>query len=270
MAMKLAGKRIIVTGAASGIGQALVHQLATYDAHIIVADIDVEALQNVLHALSNQPAQIATFAGDLAQPEVIDQLFEFADAQMGGIDLFIANAGIAYYETLQDADWQHIDRIYRLNVYSPIYSAQKMKTLYGDQPYKVVITASSIGFFGLPGYALYSSTKAALHRFAEAYRFELAQPHQLTLAYPISTRTNFFESAAKLRAPMVPPSQTADYVAMQMIRGIQRDQKSIHTSRIFQVTLLLERVFPPVRWLILSTHKLAYRRWRKRAYGKST
>ena len=61
---------------------------------------------------------------------------------MGGIDLFIANAGFAYYEKIEKPDWDHLTRIYQLNVFSAIYATEKMQDLNKGRPYKVVMTAS--------------------------------------------------------------------------------------------------------------------------------
>jgi len=153
---------------------------------------------------------------------------------MGGVDLFIANAGFAYYEKLEQPDWQHIQRIFEVNVFSPIYALQKMRALNPNQSFKVVVTASAMSHLGVPGYALYSATKASLHRFAETYRFELEDPRSLALVYPIATRTAFFGSS-----PRAWPSQSAEQVARAMIRGIQRDQLEIYPSAVFRLFMYL-------------------------------
>lgn len=254
--MQIAGKRIVLTGAASGIGRALLEKLARYPVQVLAADRD----QAGLDALAvTGPAQIRTFSGDLGQPLVVDALFAEASQSMGGIDLFIANAGIPYYEQIDQPDWDHIERIFRINVFSPIYAAEKMRALHGGRPYKVVITASAMGQLGLAGYALYGSTKAALHRFAESYRYELGDPRSLALVYPIGTRTAFFGAAAVRPAPQPWPTQTPEHVAQAMVRGIERDQLAIYPSLFF-------RLFMALPWLPLVEQALEawrFRRWLK-------
>lgn len=137
--MQLDGKNIILTGAASGIGRALLGLLAQFPARIIAADKNSDGLTN----LPNGKAEIIRHECDLAQPQAIDELFEQAIQKLGCIDLFIANAGFAYYEKIETADWAHIEQIYRVNVFSPLYALEKMRILNDGRPHKVVITASA-------------------------------------------------------------------------------------------------------------------------------
>lgn len=236
--MNLEGKRIVLTGAASGIGKALLIQLVNYPAQIIAVDL------NPFEAnFAPSKADIIPLTADLGQQSEVDRLFAFALEKMGGIDLFIANAGFAYYEKIGAADWAHIDAIFRVNVYSPLYAAVKMRDLHTDnRPYCVVITASAMSYLAVPGYAYYSATKAALDRFAEAYRFELPTLGRLMLVYPIATRTNFF-SRASGSTPLPFPAQTADYVARRIMAGLKNDRNSVHPSVIFRVFWSISRVF---------------------------
>ncbi len=124
---------------------------------------------------------------------------------LGAIDLFIANAGFAYYERLTRAHWQRMASLFHVNVVSPLYAAVRMAEINGTRPHRTVIVASAMGRLAIPGYAMYSGSKAALHRFAEAYRYELADPTSLTLVYPIGTRTRFFVAENDRPAPIPGP-----------------------------------------------------------------
>lgn len=210
--MRIHHTRIILTGAASGIGAALLARLADAPCAVIAADRDAPRLAETVAGLGAQAAAVTTFTGDMGCPEDVDALFATAVARMGGVDLFIANAGFAYYERIDRPDWTHIDALFRVNVISPIYAAEKMAALNagrGGGAYRTVIVASAMGELAIPGYALYSGSKAALHRFAEAYRLELADPSTLALVYPIGTRTRFFEQG-DATAPHPWPTQTAE------------------------------------------------------------
>lgn len=234
--MQINGKNIILTGAASGIGRALLGLLAQSSVRIIAVDKDAERLKE----LPAGRAEIIPYTCDLGQPEAVDALFREATRQLGGVDLFIASAGFAYYEKIEAENWAHIEQIYRVNVFSPLYTLEKMRNLNSERPHKVVIIASAMSFIGLPGYALYSSTKAALHRFAEAYRYEMDDPASLMLVYPIGTRTNFFGAATQTHvAPQTWPTQTAEQVARAILRGIQRDSHSVFPFGAFRLFLAL-------------------------------
>jgi len=260
--MNLDGKRVVLTGAGSGIGRALLEQLAGYRTQIVAVDYRSDALDIAITETAGNQAEIIAYVCDVSLAERNAALFDFATEQLGGIDLFIACAGFAYYEALQNADWAHVDQIFRVNVYAPIFAALKMGELNPNTPYKVVVVASTMAHLGLPGYALYGATKAALHRFAESYRYELADPSALTLVYPIATRTGFFSAAsARQTAPIPKPSQTSAYVANAIIKGIERNRPSIYTSYAFGLYRILSRVFPMVGRFIQYNEWRVFRRW---------
>lgn len=242
--MDLNGKTIILTGAASGIGRALLTDLCTFDVRIVAADLDEGALRAAI-AASPHPERTVPFAGNLSNPATVDALFEATEDAFGAVDIFIANAGFSYYESF-DGGWGHIEAIYATNVFSPLYALGQMRARYPNRPFTVAITASSMSFLGLPGYALYASTKAALDRFAEAFRLEAPPRQRLMLVYPIATRTAFFEHEAG-DAPVPWPTQSAETVAAAIVRGMQRDQTTVQTSRLFAATLAVHRIVPVLR-----------------------
>lgn len=260
--MELQGRRIVLTGGAAGIGRALLRRLSRLDVHVLVSDVNHARLQETLRELpADGAARIEHFACDVAEPSQVDRLFDHAVRCLGGVDLFFANAGFAYYERMGAPDWERLERIYRVNVLSPLYSARKMAVLNAGRRHRVVFTASAMGMVALPGYAVYGSTKAALHHFAEAYRFEVGDPASLTLVYPIGTRTGFFRAAAVRAAPEPWPTQSADQVARAIIEGIRRDSRVIHPSAVFRMLAAANRIVPPVKWLIQSLEKRRFTRW---------
>lgn len=111
--MELQGKHAVVTGAASGIGLAIVRALAPQVQHILAVDADSEKLHAAVSSLRN----VTPFVADLSQQAGTDAVFEAAAAAMGSrIDLFVANAGIPYYVEYNYADWTRIDHIFHINM----------------------------------------------------------------------------------------------------------------------------------------------------------
>lgn len=225
--MNINGSKIVLTGASSGIGQAILERLKDFDCKVLATSRRIEEL-NI-----NNSGNIFYKNFDLRNKEEIDNLFGHALEIMGGIDIFIANAGFAYYEDISPADFQHIDEIFRLNVTGSFYSAIKMKELSGDRPYNFICMSSALGFFSFPGYALYCSTKAALRGFAESYRFEMGKDQHYQIAYPISTKTDFFIKAGMDSPPK--PQQTVQHVSKCIIRGIEKNKKAIYPSKGFYI-----------------------------------
>jgi short-subunit dehydrogenase len=253
--MNIDKTRIVLTGAASGIGEALLAQLAAYDAQILAVDINpVE--------LSPAKATLHTHTADLTDSAEMDSLFQIALEKMGGVDIFIANAGFAYFEKIDKPDWEHIERIYRLNVFSPIYALQKMAALNPRSPYCVVMTASAMAKWALPGYALYSSTKAALDSFADAFRYELEPNGRLMLVYPIATRTNFFKTAND-DTPVPWPTQAPEVVARAIISGIERNKNAVFPSVLFLNTWRAGHIIPGLKGFYQIMQNQAFQHWLK-------
>lgn len=254
--MEINRKRIVLTGAASGIGQALLKHLSLYEARIVAADVQTIDRSTI----RGNPAQIYPFQSDLSTQNGVDDLFDYALETMGGIDIFIANAGFAYYEAINHADWSHIEKIFQLNVISPLYAVARMRDVNPVAEHSVVITASAMAKLAVPGYAYYAGTKAALDRFADAYRYETPDNAHLILVYPIATRTNFFEHAND-ETPVPFPSQTADYVASRIVKGIETGAEAVYPSRGFSVFWALTRVFPFLGKFYQFLEKRKFYRW---------
>ena len=265
--MDLVNKKIVLTGAASGIGLALLNMLARQQVQILAVDVNEEALKTVCNNLlqltkdSNTipDAKVTPYVCDLSAPENVEKLFDIAKALLGGIDLFIANAGFASYEQIEKEDWAHIEKIYRVNVFRYLYIIEKMQALYGEKPYKVADTASAMAHIAVPGYAIYSSTKAALDGFADGYRWQMKDQRRLMLVYPITTRTNFFQTAGTA-VPTPWPSQTSDVVAKAILAGIRKDRQRVYPSFMFQLILFLMR-FLPTHWLVQYLEQKPMNNW---------
>lgn len=249
--MQIAHKNIILTGAASGIGKSLLSQLLDFEG--------VKVLAVDLNGIEIDSDKIIPFVCDLSQQSEIDRLFEFAIVQFQTIDIFIANAGFAYYEVIEKPDWQRIEKIFQVNVFSPIYAFQKMKTLNVGREYFVLMTSSAMAKLAIPGYALYGATKAALDRFEDAYRFENQDLGHLSLVYPIATKTNFFNRSfdASRKNIVVPfPAQTPEEVAKAMIKGILNNTMHIYPSKLFQFSRFFQKIFE----IIASPYQYFYAR----------
>ena len=254
--MDIDGKTIVQTGASSGIGLELLQKLAKFDCRIVAAARTIDRV-DVDHD------NVIKYPCDVSVSDNLDQLFEFALQELGSIDIFIANAGFAYYEEIAGPDWEHIEKIYATNVFSSCYAAQKMKQLNADRPYRVVVTASAMSFWSMPGYALYASTKAAMHGFATAYRFELGKDQKLQMVYPIATRTDFFNRAGP-DTPVPWPSQSAEKVADAIMDGIARDKNAIFPSKLYSALRIANGHLPFIYPLIARFEARKLRRWARR------
>ena len=242
----ITGKNIVITGANSGFGLDLLKRLAPYN-KIVAADKDDFRLRKL--DLPN----VKIFVADLALQRSADDLFDFAQKELGDIDIFVANAGFGYFERLDYVNYDRIRDIFATNAISPIYCFQKYAASLGSKDGQFAIVASGIGKIPVPGYALYGATKAALNAFEEALRCELAHNISLTTIYPVAVRTNFYAAAVQgknvenVRLPS--PRQNISAVTNSVIRGIERHKKRVYPFLFFPLLNTICAVCPPLKRL---------------------
>lgn len=245
--MKIAGKRIILTGGCSGIGAELLGLLLTYDnIQVLVVDKNIE---NAIH----EGERVRYLKMDISSSGCLDEILGQARFIMGGVDIFIANAGFGIYDfDLSSADID-ISSIFAVNSLSPIQTVYKMAKEEGEV--MTVFIASAMSELALPGYALYSSTKAALLKFADAYQYENHVGKHLCIVLPIATKTSFFKDANSSlnKQPNAPwPIMEPQKVALSIIKGIENNKKRVYPSnlnRVMRVFLSLhELLHKPYQW----------------------
>lgn len=260
--MNLNGKKVIITGASSGIGEEILKQLLNYDVDVIAANRNITRTPLVSD-------RVEWMACDVSKQESIDELFARAVEKWGSVDLFIANAGFAYYEKIihqgDDAQdhWTKTNTIFATNVIAPVYSLTKMAELNSSRHYMMVMTASAMAELPIPGYARYSATKAAVDAFSYAYQHEKDDQGHLCVVYPIATRTKFFESAAS-GTPVPWPSQTADKVGEAVIDGILKDKTRVYPSKVFLTMMWINRLLPFAFPIYAKIEGLKFKRWYRR------
>jgi NAD(P)-dependent dehydrogenase (short-subunit alcohol dehydrogenase family) len=161
--MKIAGKTVVVTGGASGIGRALVKRFkAEGAANIVIADINAEELNAFAKEIGGK-----AMLCDVSQEEQVKALVQSTEKDFGQIDLFCGNAGIIYkggVETPNDK-WE---KIWQVNVMAHVYSTRHAlpKMIERGDGY-FMITASAAGLLSQVGSATYSVTKHAALALAE-------------------------------------------------------------------------------------------------------
>ena len=242
----ITNKRIVLTGASSGIGFEVLKLLVKGDGNVILA-VSRTAEEKLKDFADNViPVNI-----DVGSKEGVDAIFEKAAEVFNNekIDIFYVNAGFPYYEEYNYTDWDRIKRIFDVNTLSPIYSYAKYREHLDGREGVLAYTISAIGQMAMPGYALYSASKFGLQGFQEAIRVERDNKNmQLTCLYPVATDTNFFKVAAdgaEFEKPF--PVQTPDVVARKMVAGIEKGKKFVSPCGLFALSKVLMAVCPPVR-----------------------
>ena len=252
----ITNQRIVITGASSGIGKSILEMLAAPENHN-----QIVAASRSIGKLTGFGENVTLFPCDLSEQAGVDALFAKATELFEKIDILICNAGTPYYERYDYEDWKRIERIFRLNTFSYMYSYSKYLNHLNGREGHLVYTISAMGEMALPGYALYASTKFAMKGFQQAIRIETPKNLKITCVYPVSTKTNFFEvggAGHKVEQPF--PVQSAEGVAKATIRGVERGKKQVYPCPVYLPSRFLMNLLPPVRHFYLkSQHNMLLR-----------
>ncbi|NLO64673.1 MAG: SDR family oxidoreductase [Clostridiales bacterium] len=244
------GKRIVITGAGSGIGLETLKLLMGAN-KVFAVDKDTSKIEGI-------SPNVSVFQMNVGSKEGVDAIFDEAIKVLGGIDIFIANAGFPYYELFDYTDWDRVKVMFETNVFSPVYSYSKFRDYLNGSFGIYAMTISAIGQMAMPGYAVYSSSKFALEGFQQALRLEMGKNIRLTCLYPVATETNFFKTANTRELEKPFPLQSPALVAKKFVKGIEKGKKSVYPSKLFGFAKVLMTIFPFVRTIYwkLETNKL--------------
>jgi NAD(P)-dependent dehydrogenase (short-subunit alcohol dehydrogenase family) len=166
------GLRVLISGAASGIGAAIAQAFLEVDAHVYICDVDAAAVDK---ARADQPRLHAGVA-DVADRAQVDRVIDEARAQLGGLDVLVNNAGIAGPTgAVEDLDAEQWDRTISTNLNSQYYFLRKAVPLLKETSRDPCIVAMSsvAGRLGYPFRTPYAATKWAIVGLVKSLAIEL-------------------------------------------------------------------------------------------------
>jgi all-trans-retinol dehydrogenase (NAD+) len=238
----LAGARVLITGAASGLGRRLAHALAERKALLVLWDLNPQGLDRVageVQALGGS-AELAVI--DVSRRE---EVYEAARRLAEPLDVLINNAGIVSGKRLLEIPDELVERTFAVNTLPLFWTVKAfLPSMIERGRGHLVTIASAAGLIGVPRLTDYSASKWAAVGFDESLRAELrtlAPRIRTTVVCPYYIRTGLFEGA-KSRFPFLLPILDEDKVARRIVRGIARDERKL-------VMPALVRTIPWVRLL---------------------
>lgn len=178
----LEGKRILITGGASGIGAATAARFIEEGARVVILDRDPDGRRRIQAEL---PALVGAVAADVSRLDEVKRAFEEAIGLLGGVDILINNAGISIRHTFLDITAEEWDRVLAVNLTGVFYVAQTAARHMMERGRGVILnTASTNGMVGYPYYADYNATKAGVIELTRSMALELAPKVRVNAVAP--------------------------------------------------------------------------------------
>lgn len=172
--MQLNNKRVLLTGAAGGIGNNLALSLARKGARLALVGRDEKKLQALADDIISKGGQAICVTADLTQSGIAQRVIAETNQKIGGIDVLINNAGVLDFIQLEDQSPERVEQMIQTNVTALIHLTQAVLPQFkAAQRGQLVMVGSILGSLGLPYYATYCASKFAVHGFSQALRREL-------------------------------------------------------------------------------------------------
>ncbi len=274
--MDLDGKRVLITGAASGIGKALAAAAGSSGARLILTDRNAALLDQTAAELRAGGTQLVLArAADVADPAQVQALAGAVHDEGGSVDVVMNVAGISAWGSVDRLEHRHWRSVVDVNLMGPIHVIESFvpPMIAAGRGGHLVNVSSAAGLLGLPWHAAYSASKFGLRGVSEVLRFDL-RPHRIrvSLVCPGGVATPLTETVeiagvdqtgaafARMQAHFRKRAVTPEQAAEAILRGVRRNRYLVYTSRDIQFAYLLQRVFPPGYVLLMRALNLALRR----------
>jgi NAD(P)-dependent dehydrogenase (short-subunit alcohol dehydrogenase family) len=274
--MDVAHMRVLITGAASGIGRAVATAAGQAGAQLVLTDRNAELLAKAAAELTAAGADVAVAqAADVSDLAQVQALAAAVHTQGGSVDVVMNVAGIAAWGTVDRLEHRHWQAMVDVNLMGPIHVIECFvpPMIAARRGGHLVNVSSAAGLVGLPWHAAYSASKFGLRGVSEVLRFDLRQ-HRIgvSLVCPGGVATPLTDTMeiagvdqtgakfARMQAHFRKRAATPEQAAAAILRGVRRNRYLVYTSRDIQALHLVQRLFPPAYVLIMRGMNLAMRR----------
>jgi len=258
--MKLDNARILLTGAAGGIGRCTALELAARGARLVLLDRNPEALAAMIAASPALADHAVPLAADLGQLADIPRHVAHATELLGGLDALVNNAGVLDFSPLEQESAADIEATYRINIVAPVLLVRQSLAPFRAQGHGHIVNVGSIfGSIGFPWFATYSSSKFALRGFSEAMRRELAGTGiAVTYVAPRATATPLAGIFGRMAVATGMPLDKPEYVARRIVGALESNAKDRYLGRAEPFFVRLNGLLPRLvdRALLGKTAKM--------------
>ena len=169
----VAGKVVVITGAAGGIGRALARSFGQAGARLALLDVDDDALKAAAADAESDRFDVTAQICDVTNMEACKKAIAAVSKKWGGVDILVNNAGISHRSLFSETDVEVIRRVVEVNLFGSVYCTKAALGSIVERRGAIVAISSVAGFGPLIGRTGYAASKHALHGFFDTLRCEV-------------------------------------------------------------------------------------------------
>ena len=255
---EIRGKVAVITGAASGIGRATAVALAREGAKVAAADVDRKGLAETARLIEEIGGTVSTYLLDVSSREAVYDFAQEIEAQFGGADIVINNAGVAQVASIAELGYDDFEWVMNIDFWGMVYGTKAFLPQLTKKGAGHIVNVSSIfGLFAVPTQAAYNSAKFAIRGFTEALRHEMkGSGIKVACVHPGGIKTNILRNARFLQSVQTTEREqavsgfdrlartTPDQAARTIINGIKKDKPRILIGMDARILDWIQRLMP--------------------------
>lgn len=248
------GKVVIVTGASSGIGEAIAREFARNGSKVVLAARSESRLASIVESIKKDNGEAFFLKTDVSIEDDCRNLVEKTVSKYGTVNILVNNAGLSMRAAFPDVDLKVLHRLMDVNFWGTVYCTKYALPYLVANRGSLVGVSSVAGFHGLPGRTGYSASKFAMHGFLETVRIEnLKKKLHVMIIAPGFTATEIRKHALVADGSEQGESpknedklMSPKYVAKWVLKGIRKRKRNKLLTWDGRFTALLQRIVPEV------------------------
>jgi NAD(P)-dependent dehydrogenase (short-subunit alcohol dehydrogenase family) len=254
-------KVAVITGAGSGIGQAVALALADEGARLALSDINRDSVQETVTIAQTRGAEARAYHLDVADREAIERHAEAVVADFGAVHLLINNAGVALQGSFAELSREDFEWLININFWGVVNGTRIFLPYLENAPQAHIVNISSVfGLVGVPGQSAYNAAKFGVRGFTECLRQELEMqnsPVSITSVHPGGVRTaitlNSRVGALRENAPSREEVDhefqrlartTPERAAQIILDAVRRNKRRVRVGPDAVILDWIQRLFP--------------------------
>jgi short-subunit dehydrogenase len=245
-------KVVVVTGASSGIGEAIAREFAGKGSKVVLAARSEHKLSKIAQEINNSGGEAFYVKTDVTIEKDCKHLIDGTVEKYGGIDILVNNAGLSMRAAFIDVDVRVLHRLMDVNFWGTVYCTKFALPYLLERKGSLIGVSSVAGFHGLPGRTGYSASKFAMHGFLETIRIEnLKKGLHVMIIAPGFTSTEIRKHALTANGQEQGESprdeqslMSPQYVAKWVLKGIRKRKRNKLLTWEGRLTALFQRIVP--------------------------